>query len=756
MLQNSIELLKDIGPWDHGYLYPIRINAKNYAENIESIGSEASILNYIRDSLIQKGMECYWKEIFYEIENRTEKCVLLFDGLDEIYSESTRAEVIKSINRFVNEYRSSNFLLTSRLYLSMQIEQELPSFKSVTIASLNEDQINNYVWYWYNLFENRGKFNEAIKIKLFNTIKAKLSFELSDLAKNPLLLTTVLLYHIFSKTTEFSRIDLYENIVKVMLYNWNGKKDLAFAKSEFINYDNKKYFESALYALAYGFQSKELLENIPELSLGEIYDITSDYLGDDIGKIKEFLRFLAKRIGLLDKKEKYLFLYPPIQRYLSACHLVANESDYPFRATELLINYPEKFEEIFRLSAGYSAMNSQVGLSLSSVNAIYTIGINYSDYCTGRNFLLQKISAESIIEMAQIGKKPSNMVEKIVVECIKEWLRSSNINQETILIKEKSFLGELLFQIDDPRNLKDFIEMEDSCLQQRLGVAKNYKLAMSKYLVTNSWFDEFIEDGGYENLEYWSHHGQKWLSWNRTKQPKIFDIENIYKEDWPVVGVSWYEANAFANWLTAKTSNDCIFRLPTENEWQMAASNFGRTIYPWGNIFQIENCNADNEIRRPTSVGVFNSGISEIGFQDLAGNVWEWTCTGYHGKRYCADFVFDYNIESIIREVEKSEGERQEFVRLFYPEILRYASETDYFYLKEIQNYMGPYGCSLFSEFSPLNLENLLRNRYIEIPVIKGGCYNSSEEECQAEYREPDSPNYRLRYTGFRLVKIER
>jgi sulfatase modifying factor 1 len=51
-------------------------------------------------------------------------------------------------------------------------------------------------------------------------------------------------------------------------------------------------------------------------------------------------------------------------------------------------------------------------------------------------------------------------------------------------------------------------------------------------------------------------------------------------EEWPVVNVTWHGANAYCRWMSETSSWE--YRLPTEWEWEYAASNGGLTNYPWG------------------------------------------------------------------------------------------------------------------------------------------------------------------------------
>jgi len=98
--------------------------------------------------------------------------------------------------------------------------------------------------------------------------------------------------------------------------------------------------------------------------------------------------------------------------------------------------------------------------------------------------------------------------------------------------------------------------------------------------------------------------------------------------DHPVVGVSRNDAVAYASWLSKVTGQP--WRLPTEAEWEKAARGTDGRIYPWGNVWDKSRANTnDGGPRQTTAVGLYPTGASPFGVQDMAGNVWEWTKSLY-------------------------------------------------------------------------------------------------------------------------------
>jgi len=111
--------------------------------------------------------------------------------------------------------------------------------------------------------------------------------------------------------------------------------------------------------------------------------------------------------------------------------------------------------------------------------------------------------------------------------------------------------------------------------------------------------------------------------------------------DHPVKHVSHPEAVGYCQWLSAKTGEP--YRLPTEAEWEFAASSRGRTLFPWGNEFEPYRANTlESGIGRTTPVGSYPAGASAEGVLDLAGNVEEWSSSiylPYPGGRYIEDHI---------------------------------------------------------------------------------------------------------------------
>jgi iron(II)-dependent oxidoreductase len=166
---------------------------------------------------------------------------------------------------------------------------------------------------------------------------------------------------------------------------------------------------------------------------------------------------------------------------------------------------------------------------------------------------------------------------------------------------------------------------------------------IDRYPVTNGAYLAFMDAGGYETHAWWSDAGWQWLQDARVRAPKYWqrdgaawstrsmDIIERVDPAKPVCHVCYYEADAFARWAGK--------RLPTESEWEAAASwdpVAGRArTYPWGDEpATAELANVDQLSFGTARVGAYPRNVSPIGCQGMIGDVWEWTSsdfTGYPG-----------------------------------------------------------------------------------------------------------------------------
>jgi gamma-glutamyl hercynylcysteine S-oxide synthase len=187
---------------------------------------------------------------------------------------------------------------------------------------------------------------------------------------------------------------------------------------------------------------------------------------------------------------------------------------------------------------------------------------------------------------------------------------------------------------------------------------------IDKYEVSNAKYKAFIDAGGYTTQAYWNPVGWAWRVASGITLPEFWNDVTRHgggiagDEQFPVNGVSWWEADAYCRWAGE--------RLPTEAEWEKAAKGGCEThgdpgqcdasdtpTYPWGEGISGSQANywpsgdpyENNGWTTPVGYydGSNHGGYQTInspspyGLYDVAGNVWEWCSTK------CAAYPYNSN-----------------------------------------------------------------------------------------------------------------
>ena len=200
----------------------------------------------------------------------------------------------------------------------------------------------------------------------------------------------------------------------------------------------------------------------------------------------------------------------------------------------------------------------------------------------------------------------------------------------------------------------------------------------SPFLVTNLEFRRFLESDGYSTDRWWLPDGLRWLSGDPEFATKLeastvawidrdykaeldmgrFRMEDVvsdaaamsrprlepfywrnarYNEsNQPVVGINWWEANAYCAWMTEELQGKGRIgageqvRIPNEWEWErLARGRNDHRAFPWGSdedTTDRAHTRFDGlDLDAATPVGAFPLGCTADGLFDVAGNVWEWT-----------------------------------------------------------------------------------------------------------------------------------
>ena len=627
--------------WDGGKLIPIMINMRDFARVQHEEPGGLAIWAYVASILDAEKQG----EVVPILEKKIDKgqILLLLDGVDEVPAEQ-RAEVWSRIDDLSNTiYGNCRWIATCRV-LSYVPEEAPAGVKPVTLADFNESQIDRFVDRWYEALIEVGELDrpqaEAFKMMLQQAARRKRLFLL---AQNPMLLTIMALVQTYRGTLPDERAMLYQACVETMLLRWQQHKEVVDGRELPGVLDrlgiSRAELEQLLWEIAWEAHSqapeREDRADIPE---GEIIRIARKYVRS-YANAEAFLHYTEERAHLLigrggADERVYAFPHRTFQEYLAACHLSAQRR-FGREATRLA-EQGDTWREVLNLAAGNLVHNLKNWQTpLDAVDYMIGDGVpkNPEPSDWSRIWLAGEMAV--VIGLAQIERD-----EEVGVKLLPK------LRQALVDLLEAGALsplrrvhsGDALALLGDPRpgvctreplmiSIRGgpFLYGEDK-EEITLG-----PFEIARYPVTNAQFRYFVEAGGYKTEAHWSDDGWRWKTREGWTQPEFWgqlENEDFIHDNQPVVGVSWYEAEAYVNWLSEETGEP--YQLPTEEEWERAARHTDRREYPWGNEWRDGLTNSsESGLPRTGAVGAFPMGRAECGADGMSGDVWEWTQSRY-------------------------------------------------------------------------------------------------------------------------------
>jgi len=155
---------------------------------------------------------------------------------------------------------------------------------------------------------------------------------------------------------------------------------------------------------------------------------------------------------------------------------------------------------------------------------------------------------------------------------------------------------------------------------------------LDRWTVSNAEYQQFVDAGGYEQLELWPEESLPalfdFIDTSGCTAPRYWSDGRLIpgQEQLPVVGVSWYEAVAYSRWVGK--------RLPGDAEWtkacawpiESAPGRIAQRRYPWGESFDSRRANLwSSGEGGPVEVDAHPDGATVGGLVQMVGNIWEWT-----------------------------------------------------------------------------------------------------------------------------------
>jgi hypothetical protein len=272
------------------------------------------------------------------------RCILLFDGLDEVANENEFKLVVNEINGLVSQYPKNKYLITSR-YTGWRGGVG-SSFLETEVNDLTKNQIQTFAHNWYKAIEyNRIKLTSSkdkgeektyreqrAEIKANQLIDAVDNVEsIRNLAKNPLLLSMICFVH-YNKALPKERLSLYEDCSRLLLDQWDIEKGLPQDDIP-LNLQRKEILmEEIAFSLHSG--KTNVGNSTKEATREEIIYLIRELLKKydlDPNQSETIFQKLINRTGLLvaieHYKDSYSFSHLTFQEFYTAKFLHRNNID---------------------------------------------------------------------------------------------------------------------------------------------------------------------------------------------------------------------------------------------------------------------------------------------------------------------------------------------------------------------------------------------------------------------------------------------
>jgi formylglycine-generating enzyme required for sulfatase activity len=607
--------------------------------------------------------------------------LVLLDGLDEAGDEWQRARIAEMISKLAQRYPceeyANRFVVASRPsgYGGLV---HLSQFALWHLDVLKPREAQDIIHKWFAAVAKRkpGADSAAAREQanlLWNEIRAHAG--LTEMAENPLLVTSMALLQYNNVRLPNQRAELYERLVKLLLEIWR-RQQLELEAARRVVEDVGQLADERQRLQLVAYQMLQRQEQFREATLDELENWLCPSLEgmeeaqkrQELEKHKKAVRLLFDSLtlhsGLVEERaQRYAFSHFSFQEFLTACHLETLD-DEAGRNVSIDFLVEHSHDRIWFNVMQFAAGRWRLGNKIKSASELL-------------RRLIEQIAGDADSERILI---PARVLADINPERFPDRARSLVPFLHALAFdptacpdpRTRNEAGELLDRLGgDTRPELDFTQL-DYYWAERIepgpfilgddnGAYADEKPAISsrtvqtyalaRFPVTNRQYLAYLED-----LQAHDKDAEA-----EERRPRFWPGSQYRagEGNHPVVGINWYDAAAFAAWLDDHLKQKGIvpagdlIRLPTEPEWERAAAYpvqiqdaaRDKRTYPWGNewpdtpdltdttdariLAAIRANTRESGLNQTSVVGIFPHGAAACGAEDLAGNAWEWCSTHF-------------------------------------------------------------------------------------------------------------------------------
>ncbi len=616
--------------------------------------------------------------------------LVLLDGLDEISNREERIKVCQWIDSAWSGFSKACFVVTSRAtgYRKDEGIELEADYEWADVQDFTKEQQESFLKNWFRAAflkescdeglipqewqrQQRAKGAERTG-KMLAYLNAPKNKGLRQLAAVPMILQIMA---ILWKNRDFlpeSRVKLYNAVLDYLLELRDKRREITVL----IPADRARMVLGPLSLwMQEELKTDEVSRHAMQVKMQERLDVLREK-NYTPPTVEEFCNHLVNRAGLLVEygSNAYMFRHKSFREYLAGVELVKKVNRTSGHLDSLILGFGDDWwEEPIKF---FLAQEDEETFDLfmeklfdSPLSAVFT--------------LKQQLLLLTIIEEAPQKKvdalckkllDPSNSSEcqRVILDCLKaigkpaaldalqQFMAQGLAKNEDVAGRANEVISALGGQIKNFRpssrnhleqNAEYILIPAGSYISSRTK-KKEYvpDLYVAKYPVTNKLYRSFIaaigEASGFKEKlneiaqnNRWDTEFANYLKKGQNDLATLFrstydEDRKFGGDDQPVVGVSWYAAQAYALWLSQLEGKPDSYRLPNEVEWEWAAGGRqGEAMqevreYPWAENKGQPNpklLNYERNVGATTPVGSYPEGATPEGLYDMAGNVWEWT-----------------------------------------------------------------------------------------------------------------------------------
>ncbi len=702
---DAANLAERLPGWNGPVLLPVFVPLRQLAAGLPATGpgSARQIGAFIRQQMdARDALRGFGEPLLKDLE--TQGGLVIFDGLDEV-AGAQRARVKQALQEFADLYPRCRILVTCRVHSYRQDSAwQLNWAAEHTLADFNQGQIEHFIDAWYHALAVLNPGSPVDYAGKARTLKTALAPNdprgLRDLAGTPLLLTVMVIVHTYKELPD-SRVGVYRECVDILLLRWQGAREGEARRPPLLDKllphgGTALKVQQGLREIAFeahrdgGRDRQGGRALVSDVIIG---GVMRRWLGSDGTDV--FLDYCRHTNGLLlvdqvvageaaEPTIRYVFPHLSFEEYLAALYLLQQ----PKGLGEIVaLTGDPAWWEVARFYGEHLCHDEQGGNPYLAKTLLAELcpdrqPRDHDDGDWRRVWLAGTLLPGWRRSVPTDAREPA-LEDRIVSDAVALVETPAALRQEP---QARAAVGRVLAALGDPRpgvglgsdGLPDIRWVRilgtravrdngrfPGFAGLRLGNGAkpdseaNYDenwpadvapleiadFELAAYPVTVAQFRLFVEQGGYREQRYWSADGWQWREGENQSGPWLWNDPVRTVPNQPVIGVSWYEAEAYCRWLDERLHQlPGTFRLPTEAEWEWAARGPEGRRYPWGDPWEAWRCNgAESGLDRTSAVGCFPGGAADWWrvmtgdddrVHDLAGNVWEWTASAYINDYY--------------------------------------------------------------------------------------------------------------------------